>query len=124
MFFLGGLALVGIGLAVGLIIGGWPGLLSGLALGVPGYLFLGRGYAGSWNSAARPLRTSTRVAAAHPADGIDALGRFLVKVTVAVASVFLATLVLGLIFGSSAAAVIGGIGLALVAVLALVLLNA
>jgi len=48
LFFLGGMALVIGGLVLGLTIGGGPGLLIGLALGLPGYLFLARGYAGSW----------------------------------------------------------------------------
>jgi hypothetical protein len=69
-------------------------------------------------------RIPLRIAAVHPADGIDALGRFFVKVTVVAASVFLLTLVLGLVIGSTAATVIGAIGLALLAVLALALLNA
>jgi hypothetical protein len=59
LFFLGGLALVAAGVVLGLTIGGWPGLLAGLALGLPGYLFLGRGYAGSWQSAARKRSGAT-----------------------------------------------------------------
>ncbi|WP_022825762.1 hypothetical protein [Hymenobacter norwichensis] len=48
VFFLGGIALVIGALVLGLTIGGGSGLLVGLALGVPGYLFLARGYVGSW----------------------------------------------------------------------------
>ncbi|RSK37402.1 hypothetical protein [Hymenobacter metallilatus] len=53
-YFLTGLGLVVGGLLLGFSIGGWLGLLLGLALGVPGYLLLGRGYAGGWQAVARP----------------------------------------------------------------------
>lgn len=138
--FLGGLLLMGIGLATGLLVGGIPGLLIGLALGIPGYLLMGRGYAGSWQSASavgasgyflaswsaarqvyKRFPGFRNQAATHPSDGDWSFVDTFLKVYATAALIFLLTLMLGIIFGAGVATLIGGGGLVFLLLLALVI---
>ncbi|RTQ47131.1 hypothetical protein EJV47_19735 [Hymenobacter gummosus] len=70
-------------------------------------------------------RLAVRSRAARPTDGgIDALGRFMVKAAAVAASVFLLTLIMGLVFSSTVTTVIGAAGLGLLLVLAILILSA
>jgi uncharacterized membrane protein len=62
----------------------------------------------------RTEQVATRIKA-HPADALDGLGIFIAKILAVVGLVFLSILVLGVVYGSTGAAIVGGAGFALAA---------